>query len=266
MKKSAFILFLAFTALTLKAQIVPEYTFAGVSAAFTNLPTAGYKFYAMDVTNSKCILYNTDHSIWKTINLSLPANHYLVDFAYLSEDLFNSDNAIELLYVSYYYDATLAYGTYETRIANESGTVLLSVPGGGYSAVYSAPVGSKLFVWVYDYSTTVTGMTTKVYTIPGQIATSIAPQPEIPGIALQSAFPNPASATVTIPYQLPSTIDEAVLTIYDAQGKSVQSYRIDHTFNNLNIPVNALPSGIYFYRIQAPGFTTESKKLIVNHK
>lgn len=264
MKRLLFALICTLTAVSMKAQILPEYTFTGLSVAYTQLPTAGYKFYAMDATNSKCIFYNTDHSVWKSVSLSMPTNHYLVDLAYVSEDLFNNDNAIELLYVTYYYDSNLGYDTYETRIANESGTVLLSVPGGGYSAIYNAQTGSKLFVWVYDYSQTIATTTTKVYSIPGQIATAIAPQPVNPNARLSSAYPNPSSGQVTIPYELPSHIDEAILRIIDEQGRTIQSYRIDHTFSDLIIPAGMLPKGFYVYRIETSNFSTSAKKLIIN--
>lgn len=264
MKRFFFALFCTLSVASLKAQIVPEYTFTGQSVAYTQLPTAGYKFYAMDVTNSKCIFYNADHSIWKSITLSLPANHYLVDFAYVSEDLFNNDNAIELLYVSYYYDSNLGYGTYETRIANESGTVLLSVPGGGYSAIYNALNGAKLFIWVYDYSQTIATTTTKVYTIPGQLATAIADPPYNPGLTVSSAYPNPSNGQVTIPYELPAQLNEGVLRIINEQGITIQSYRIDHTFTNLVIPAGSLPKGLYVYRVETQNFTSPSKKLIIN--
>lgn len=264
MKRHLIALLCTLLAVSSNAQILPEYTFTGLSVAYTQLPIAGYKFYAMDATNSKCIFYNADHSVWKSVSLSVPTNHYLVDLAYVSEDLFNNDNAIELLYVTYYYDSNLGYGTYETRIANESGTVLLSVPGGGYSAVYNAQTGAKLFVWVYDYSQTITTVTTKVYTIPGQIATSIATQPINPSPKVSAAYPNPSSGQVTIPYELPAQIDEAVLRIIDEQGKTIQSYRIDHTFSDLVIPTGMLPKGFYVYRIESSNFTSNAKKLIIN--
>ncbi len=41
-----------------------EYSHSG---AFTNLSNSGYKFYVMDVLAEQCRIYNTNHSVWKTI-------------------------------------------------------------------------------------------------------------------------------------------------------------------------------------------------------
>jgi len=45
-----------------QGQITLEHTYTGVSAAYINLPIAGYKYYVMDVANKQCKLYNNDHS------------------------------------------------------------------------------------------------------------------------------------------------------------------------------------------------------------
>ncbi len=265
MKRISFILVLLISlAFHSQGQIIPEHTYTGVSAAYINLPVAGYKYYVMDVTNSQCRLYNNDHSLWKTINLSLPANYYLYDIQYVTENLFNTDNSIELLYVSYNYNTTLAYYTYDTRIANESGTVLQNMPGGGYSYIYPAQTGSKLFVWVYNYAVSPSTVNTLVYSIPGQLATSSADYPVENQVSLRKAFPNPATNTVTIPYNLPANVNKAELKLFDIGGKLVKSFVVDRTFSNIVVQTSDLPAGMYLYRIESDGFNSETYKLAVS--
>ncbi len=264
MKQIAFILiFLVAVANGLKSQIIPEHTYTGVSAAYVNLPVAGYKYYVMDVPNSQCKLYNNDHTLWKTINLSIPANYYLCDIQFVSENLFNTDNSIELLYVSCIYNSSLAYYTYDTRIASESGTILQTIPGGGYSLIYPAQTGSKLLVWEYDFSVFPEKVNTKVYSIPGQTATSINDFPAGKRFSLRNAFPNPTSNTVTIPYNLPFNVNQAELKVYNVSGNLVKLYVVDHTFDNIVVQTNDLADGMYFYRIEAGEFKSETYKLSV---
>lgn len=249
---------------TSKAQISLEYTFSGVSAAYINLPVAGYKYYVMDIANSQCRLYNNDHSLWKTINLSIPANYYLYDIQYVTENLFNTDNSLELLYVSYTYNSALSYYTYDTRIVNENGTLLLSVPGAGYSYIYPALNGSKLFVWVYDYSVSPSTVNTQVYTIPGKVSTSVPEDPESQSTSLMQSYPNPARGEVTIPYSLPANVKQAELKLYSVSGAVVKSFIIDHNFDSIQLQTGDLPAGMYMYRIESATYKSASMKLSVS--
>ena len=261
--------FLIFTILFIttfrsQGQINLEHIYTGVSAAYVKLPVAGYKYYVMDVTNNQCRLYNNDHSLWKTISLSIPANYYLYDIQFVTENLFNTDNLIELMYVSYTYNTTSAYYTYDTRIANENGTVLLSIPGGGYSAIYSAQSGSRLFAWVYDYSVSPSTVSTMIYALPGQVLTNIQEPTAKSGFSMPLSFPNPATNSITIPYILPESVHQAELKLYNSNGQVVKTFSIDHTFDNILIQTNDLPAGMYLYRIEAANFKSETYKFAIS--
>ena len=134
MKKIILLLVLFSLLATARAQIVLEKTYPA-STGLTELAISGYKYFLMDAVNNQCRLYNMDHSVWKTINLSVPAGMYLYDVRYVSETLFNSDNKVELAYIYYSYDTTLLYYTYYTRVINENGAELLSIPGCSYLEV-----------------------------------------------------------------------------------------------------------------------------------
>jgi hypothetical protein len=255
---------LVFTVLRSQGQISLEHTYTGVSAACIHLPVAGYKYYIMDVANKQCRIYNNDHSLWKTINLSIPPSYTLYDIQFVTENLFNNDNSVELLYVSYLYNTSSAYYTYDTRIANESGTVLLSVPGGGYSYTYPAQTGSKLFIWVYNNAISPITVNTLVYSIPGQVSNGLPELPADQKVSVSKAFPNPSNGTVTIPYTLPANVNQAELKLFDMSGKMVKSYIVDHTFDNIQVQTNELPAGMYLYQIEADGYKTKAYKLSVS--
>ncbi len=78
MKKLFLIISSLFVSLLINAQVTLENTY-NTSATITRLENSGYKYYAMDVAASQCRLYNMNHSIYKTINLSVPGGQYLYD-------------------------------------------------------------------------------------------------------------------------------------------------------------------------------------------
>jgi len=255
---------LVITAFNSEGQINYEHTYTGVSAAYIHLPLAGYKYYVMDVANCQCRMYNNDHSLWKTINLSIPSGYYLCDIQFVTEDLFNTDNTIEMLYVSYNYNTTLKYYTYDTRIVNEYGTILLSMPYAGYSYIYPAETGSKLFMWIYDFSVFPEKVNTMVYSIPGKLNSIVTGSSSELKSSLRSAYPNPATNEVTIPYYLPSNVKQAELKLYSMNGMLVKSFTVDHTFNTVQVKTGDLPAGLYVYRIESNTFKSESYKLTVS--
>jgi hypothetical protein len=73
-----------------------------------------------------------------------------------------------------------------------------------------------------------------------------------------SMFPNPANNTFTV--NLPESISQAQLTIYDLLGKRIQQKNINET--NHIIDVSAIAKGTYLVMISSEGFV-ETQKLII---
>jgi len=101
-------------------------------------------------------------------------------------------------------------------------------------------------------------------TTNGGIA-SVENEEEIPtNFLLSQNFPNPFNPITTIKYQIPE-ISFVTLKVYDVLGsevvtlvneeKNIGSYEVE--FNGIS-----LPSGIYFYRLQAGSFV-ETKKMVL---
>ncbi len=81
---------------------------------------------------------------------------------------------------------------------------------------------------------------------------------------LSQNYPNPFNPTTRIEYRVPS-ISYVVLTVYDVLGREVAVLvNEEKSAGNYSVVFNAnnLPSGIYFYRLQAGNFT-ETKKMIL---
>ena len=263
MKKILFIIALfTITAGSARAQINLEHEFSWLSAASVNLPTLGYKYYAMDAINNKCIIYNTDYTIYKQINIPVPSGFYLVDLQFLSENLFNTDPKLEFLYVIYKFDSTLGYGMYSTRIMNETGTQLLQVDGGGYSVVYPAAQGSKLFIWMYDFSISLYSIATRVYGLPGTLTSSQVLGPDNSGEGLLP-YPNPAKDYVLIPIPKAMGQGNLAVSLTNTEGRVTYFNQPIIHANLIRLPTQLLSPGTYFFRITNNNKIIHTGKLLI---
>jgi len=263
MKKILIFLFLVISVAT-QAQITldKKYDF---SASVVNLETEGYKYYLMDVPNEQCRIYNMDHSIYKTISCNVPNGYYLSDIKLVSQNLFDTDSGIEILFTYYKYVATTDsyYYIYGTRIANENGNVILTIDGSRYNYVNKTGEDTyQLFSYCFDYSVFPEIVWTNIYNLPGQINSSAAMVSDSQDILLKS-FPNPATKSVKIEYELPENVDSGKLFFYNSNGQPLSSFLIDGHSNFLNLSVSQLPKGMYFYNVEYNGQRTESKKVVV---
>jgi hypothetical protein len=246
----------------LNAQITFETQYEH-SGTYTKLAISGYKFYVMDVGQSQCRIYNTNHSLWKTINLSVPANNYLYDIKYVSENLFTTDNSLCLSYVYYYYDAVNDYYTFTAKVVKENGTELLSIPGAEYLYVHSLEgIGTKMVAYVYDYSLLYYTIKSRIYDLPGELLSAAGSEID-PTIQLQNPYPNPAGDFTNVPYQLPEGQFEGTLTITDINGKIKDIFRIDRNFPSLHLDTSEYPKGLYLYQVSSGNYTSGTQKLVV---
>ncbi len=246
------------------AQIIPENTY-NHSGTYTQLSVSGYKFFVMDVGSNQCRIYNTDHSLWKTINLSVPANHYLYDIRFVSENLFTTDNSLCLVYIYYNYNTIGQYYSYTARVIRENGTELLNIPGCQYVYVHSLQgIGTKLIAYSFDYSTHPDyGIHTHVYSLPGQLPNS-AGQDRGTMISLPDAYPNPAIGFITIPVSLPEGVSHSELIITDIHGKIVKQLEYNSDADQMLIHTAQFPRGTYLYYFKTKGVRSKASKFIVN--
>jgi len=249
-------------ALAVSAQVTLEKKY-DYSTSIVKLETQGYKYYLMDVPKAQCRIYNPDHSLYKTINCTVPNNCYLADVKYISEKLFDSDAGLELLYTYYRYYTTSNsyYYDYDSKIINEDGSTILSIDGARYNYVNQTDANTyKLFSYCYDYSVYPEVVWTNIYSLPGTSVYSLINEEKPVDIDL---FPNPAIDKVNVYYSLPQNVDEGVLHIVDNNGKLIDRYTVDNHTAFLTLDVTPFQDGIYHYFIEYNGTRTASKKLVV---
>ena len=75
---------------------------------------------------------------------------------------------------------------------------------------------------------------------------------------IYTVFPNPASDQIFI--STPNDQEPATATLYDLNGRMIQTLRIEQGVNTLN--VNPLPNGTYILRIATPT-QTQSQKVVI---
>jgi hypothetical protein len=241
------------------AQISLEKTYTN-SVYYTKLSEGEEKIFLMDVPLGQCRIYNLDHSLYRTINIALDQNYYLYDISYVSRNLFNDDNEIELLYLAnrYFQNATPPYYQYSLGVVNESGASLLKVDLGTYYEIQNVDGQNKLLVWLYDNSLYPYFKGTNIYSLK-QGATG-APMRKSTA-TYDPAYPNPASDQITIPLNLPGSSKKAFVQILSSDGALLKEYKVDNFFSELLPDISDLKPGIYFYNIM-----TEAREILHSDK
>jgi len=248
---------------TLLAQPVFEHTFSE-SASLCRLETMGEVFYSMDVINKQCLIYNMDHSLLKSIPLPCPAGYYLADIQYVSETLFNNDDLVELVYIysQYVPTETSYFYKFESKVINENGSILLTLPGVGFTRVFeTAGQHRKFLAYKYDYSLIPYLTSTHVYSLPDPSTRSASQI--IPSVGLANAYPNPANKQVYIPFTLPDGTRTGSLQLYDLNGNRVLNYLISPSANHIVLPVSQFASGTYIYYLDTDQGRSEGKKIVI---
>lgn len=234
------------------------------STTICELESMGEVYYSMDVVNKQCHIYRMDHSLYKSISIPTPEGYYLSDVQYVSEHVFNGDDLVELVYsyTKYVPTTNSYYYTYESKLINENGSVLLTFPGAGYTAlIETKDQGHKFLVYEYNYSVIPYRTYTHVYSLP-ETSTKAAFSVE-PAIGLGEAFPNPVGDQVNIPVQLPVAIPSGTLEIVDINGQRMMSLPVRSPASILAIPINQLVPGTYVYYLTAGSHRSSSKKLVI---
>lgn len=251
--------------ISVNGQLTLEQTY-NYSVGVVKLETMGYKYFLMDVPNSQCRIYNMDHSLFKTINCSVPANNYLSDIKYVSQNLFDSDSDIELVYTYYEYiqpTETTYYYKYHSRVINENGSNLLDIDAARFIYVYkSGDTQYKLFAFCYDYSVWPEIIWTRIYSLPGVWVSAETMAYENPEMNL-NAYPNPASDVIRLEYRIPENTGTANLNLMDSTGRLIRNFKVDNHTDHLDLNVSDLTPGVYFYNIEYNNLRSPSKKIAI---
>ena len=250
MKKLFIILGLLILTFNVKAQISLEHTFISIGYYSWYFYTdAGIRYYGYNTTTNQMTLYNTDYSIYKTINMVIPSGFKFNSIYCVSEKLFNTDSYIEFIVV-------INNGAdYSMKLYNENQEVIKDfgdryyaflILGNGYSKLLTRNINfsSQPYIYIDD-----------IYSLPGNMPNSIS---TLKPTTLQPAFPNPASITVNLPYALENG-QRSIMRIFNSNGQLIEQKQIDSAFNMIILNVESYPSGIYLYE-----YNGVSNRFIVN--
>lgn len=221
----------------------------------------------MDVTAEQCRVYNPDYSLWKTVQLNIPNNRYLTDIQFLSQNLFDTDDGLEFLYVYYQYVQTTTsyYYIYTTCVIDDNGSVLLEVPGGSWSELTNIDGdGSRMMVYVYDYSAFPYSVKTQVYKLPGTFTG--LPSNELSAASGNlSVYPNPTQGRVRFESSQEMAEDQAWMVILDADAHVVLRQPVQKSSGDIDLKSIGLPAGIYYFRVETSKLQTKFQKVVLTH-
>lgn len=84
------------------------------------------------------------------------------------------------------------------------------------------------------------------------------------GFGLEQNFPNPFNPSTTVVYEIPSPL-HVMIKVYDVLGREVRTL-VDALLqpgrHRVEFEANSMASGVYFYRLQAGGYS-QSRKLVI---
>jgi hypothetical protein len=260
------LIFLAFLSASHAFGQVQLLTSFNYSGNYVKLEKEGYKFYLMDVTAEQCRIYNSDFSLWKTVQLNIPNNRYLTDIQFLSQNLFDTDDGIELLYVYYQYvqTSTSYYYIYTTCVIDDNGTVILEVPGGSWTEVKNMDEdGARLLIYVYDYSAYPYTVKTQVYKVPGKYTGIPESGFENPEDSNLRVYPNPTTDRIHFNSPKKMIREQAWLTILDAGANVILRQPVQESQGTLDLKSLGLPAGTYYVRVETSKLQTKFQKVIL---
>jgi hypothetical protein len=154
-------------------------------------------------------------------------------------------------------------GAPATIAANSS---LPSGPGTyGISAHYdSGAAASDVWVLYRVYNIGTSGDTAYV-TLHYAFATGIEPVQQSIS-SMTNAYPNPASSTVGIKYEIGNQGQNAHISVYDMLGKKVKEINLEEKQGLVKMDVSGLKAGVYFYSLIIDEKAISTKKLVVSSK
>ncbi len=214
------------------------------------LENSGEKYYtSYELFSNQAKIYNSNHTLWKTIELPLPSDelYKITTINSLSENKIDSDALVELSYS--YVLAGLLEPIYQSRVTNENGKILITVNGiNGLFLNEINNLNTKLIGNTYNpYD----GGYTSVVCSIGNLKTNAF----IHNLQVIIS-PNPAKSIINIS-SLVFPIKE--VAIYNMVGALVKK---EVAQNCTKIDVEKLPKGIYILYISVND-TVESHQVII---
>ncbi|MFT3917956.1 T9SS type A sorting domain-containing protein [Cloacibacterium sp.] len=228
-------------------QITLEKTYPSENLqVFTN--NAETYYYTVGWNLSTIKIYNSDYSLKKQFTPTIPVGYEMVIRAYdnffLSKNLFNFDNLLEIVVAFAKYDTTINEFTYKIIIYNEDGQIVKDF-GDGYNLenefdfhIYHDSNANKNKLRLFNLATN----STEIY----NLSTNSLTTKEITYKNKLSAFPIPTNKNLNI---INPNNGNNNLQVYDQNGKIVLNKSFMNSEKIISLDVEFLPKGIYIYKI-----------------
>lgn len=78
-----------------------------------------------------------------------------------------------------------------------------------------------------------------------------------------NTYPNPVLNNLTVSYALEGNADNARVDVYDVLGQKINTYTLSNNKGQLNVNVESLNSGVYFYTIKVNEKTIRTERVII---
>ncbi len=286
------IMLMAFIALMLcsrqnvNAQITVDHVYTTDPPSQAFKLSSGLKYFAehYSSTNNSVtyfVLYNPDHSIFRTINVPQIPGKYDFNISFVSDALFDTDPLIECML---YYSDAVNPPVYDVAILNENGNPLLyedsaqfdvtSSGGDLYRGFVLHPIfldGNQIKLYLYK-GLPLAFAKTIVYNLPGQLTCLECNNGFVNGIVQplhliseenkSLAYPNPSTDYIKIKYSLPPNFKHAFINLYDITGKLIKQKEIDGQYDDIYLSTEDIRQGAYSYAIVVDGKKLTSGKII----
>ncbi|RYD57293.1 MAG: T9SS type A sorting domain-containing protein [Sphingobacteriales bacterium] len=194
----------------------------------------GQKYLGVEDATKNVIIYNADHSVYKTIPTQINTSLYLLP-TYASKGLFNIDSKIEFI---------IMFGS-DVHIYNEDGLLLKSFDKVAWYDVKIVDNKWKLLI----HKSIPSYQPTEVYSLPGTYSSPSGFKPDQRSDGESNIIPNPFETAAFIYYTLPENTTSAVLNIYNITGTIVKQMTVTNQSDKIIIHRGDLPSGSYTYEI-----------------
>ena len=210
-------------------------TVLGLGITHTFYINSGLHYYTFNNATNVIEIFNSNHTSIQTINLPETPTKII----YLTDNLFNSDNFIEILYST----------ENNIKLINEQGIVIQTISNKKYARVFKSDVNS------YKLCVSNTGIPAPggsyyqldfdIYSLSGTLSLT---QQEIYLKNSFVAYQNPAESIINISNKLTNG-EKGILEIFDANGKTIMKKNVTGGSNEINLDVNQLSNGVYIYKL-----------------
>lgn len=258
--------------------------------SLTKFHVSGYKYVKTDIQNLKIDIYNTNHTLFKTI--SIPAQTTPIQsVSFISENLFDTDNLMEYALVTTLttpanyttIPQTMGSTKYSFYIYKENGTQMMfrdSASIGAVSenifanqsAVFFDGTQTKMRLNIQGPGQVPIPIKTEIYSLPGSIPCSECSSngtvtgistPNSPGTNNPVFYPNPVTNQLKLKYDLPKDYKKAEINVYDLQGKLLENLKVTNTFDFIYLPSD-YNNGLYLYSLVVDDKIIKTEKIILN--